>query len=215
MRIVELRHTIRADMPVYPGTEPPHLLPAGDYEKDGYRETLLELYSHTGTHIDAPAHIFPRGRTLDAFQPAQFAGQARVIDCRGLPAGAEIPASYITRYGTAAERAEFLLFCTGWDAHWGTDAYFGDYPCLSSAVLELIIAGRYKGIGFDVIGLDPAADARLMRHNRLFSARDDMINIENLQGLAQCLGGLFRFACLPLKFENSDGAPARAIAWLE
>lgn len=36
-------------------------------EKDGFRETLLEMYSHTGTHMDAPAHMLPKGRTLDDF----------------------------------------------------------------------------------------------------------------------------------------------------
>ena len=45
------------------------------------------------------------------------------------------------------------------DEYWGTDAYFGDYPCIDDEVLDPIIAGGYKGIGFDVIGLDPIADS--------------------------------------------------------
>ena len=58
MKIIDLTHTISEDMPVYPGTEPPVLKPANTYEKDGFRETLLSLYSHTGTHVDPPAHLF-------------------------------------------------------------------------------------------------------------------------------------------------------------
>ena len=54
MKIIDLTHTISEDMPVYPGTEPPVLKPANTYEKDGFRETLLSLYSHTGTHVDPP-----------------------------------------------------------------------------------------------------------------------------------------------------------------
>ena len=46
---------------------------------------------------------------------------------------------------------------------------------------------------------------------KLFSQRD-MIIIENLCNLDKCPKGLFDFACLPLKFENSDGAPVRAVA---
>jgi kynurenine formamidase len=41
-----------------------------------------------------------------------------------------------------------------------------------------------------------------------------MIIIENLCNLDKCPKGLLDFACLPLKFENSDGAPLRAVAWV-
>ena len=79
MKAIDLTHIITEDMPVYPGTEPPKLTPANSYERDGFKETLLSLYTHTGTHIDPPAHIFPDGRTLDEFPPEQFIGKALVI----------------------------------------------------------------------------------------------------------------------------------------
>jgi kynurenine formamidase len=34
-------------------------------DRHGFREKRLTLYSHTGTHIDAPAHMLPGGKTLD------------------------------------------------------------------------------------------------------------------------------------------------------
>ncbi len=214
MKVIDLTHVITEDMPVYPGTEPPGLTPANSYEKDGFKETLISMYSHTGTHMDPPAHLFPGRTTLDAFPPEQFIGKALVIDCRGLNAGEPITLSHIERYGEKAEEADFLLFNLGWDRLWGTEAYFGDYPCLSDAALDRIISGGYKGIGFDVIGLDPISDENLTRHKRLFSACD-IVNIENLCGLDKCPAGLFNFACLPLKTANADGAPARAVAWVE
>lgn len=61
MKAIDLTHIITEDMPVYPGTEPPKLTPANSYERDGFKETLLSLYTHTGTHIDPPAHISPMG----------------------------------------------------------------------------------------------------------------------------------------------------------
>mgnify|MGYP000488374211 FL=1 len=54
MTVIDLTHTIREDMPVYPGTEPPRLTTACTVSQCGYRETLLHMYSHTGTHMDAP-----------------------------------------------------------------------------------------------------------------------------------------------------------------
>ena len=78
----------------------------------------------------------------------------------------------------------------------------------------LSIAGDYKGIGFDVIGLDPIADENLTRHKKLFQNKD-IVNIENLKDLDKCGKGLFSFSCFPLKLENCDGSPIRAVAWFE
>lgn len=50
MKVIDLTHTIRESMPVYPGTEPPSFTPANTYEKDGFKETRLAMFSHTGTH---------------------------------------------------------------------------------------------------------------------------------------------------------------------
>ena len=96
MKMLDLTHCITPEMPVYPGTEPPRLTAACTMEKDGFRETLLEMYSHTGTHMDAPAHMLPSGRTLDDFPAETFAGRGFVVDCRG---AAEITLPMLRRQG--------------------------------------------------------------------------------------------------------------------
>ena len=214
MKVIDLTHTIKEDMPVYPGTDTPQFLPANSYEKDGFKETRLTMYTHTGTHMDPPAHLFAGRTTLDQFPAEQFIGKALVIDCRELADGEAITMAQVRRYGAQAEQVDFLLFNLGWDRKWGTDAYFGDYPCVDEEVLEYIKAGRYKGIGFDVIGLDPIADENLTRHKALF--RDtEIVNIENLKNLEQCGTEPFWFSCFPLKLEHCDGSPIRAVAWFE
>ena len=214
MKVIDLTHTIAPAMPVYPGTEPPSFQPANTYEKDGFKETKITMYTHTGTHMDPPAHLYPDRTALDAFPPEQFIGQALVVDCRSLGEGEAITMDFLTRYGEKAEAADFLLFYLGWDERWGKASYFGDYPCLDDAVLDYIIKGSYKGIGFDVIGLDPIADENLTRHKKLFAAKD-IVNIENLCNLGLCGSDLFRFSCFPLKISDCDGSPVRAVAWFE
>ena len=214
MKVIDLTHVMKEGMPVYPGTEPPRFDPANSYEKDGFRETRISMHSHTGTHMDPPAHLFPRRTTLDQFPPEQFIGKAVVIDCHDLAEGEAITMERIRRAGEDAEKADFLLFRLGWDQRWGTEAYFGDYPCLDGEVMDFILEGDYKGIGFDVIGLDPIADADLTRHKKLFAGKE-IVNIENLCHLDRCGKGLFWFSCFPLKIENSDGSPIRAVAWFE
>lgn len=214
MKVVDLTHVITETMPVYPGTEPPRFEPANTYEKDGFKETKLSIFTHTGTHMDPPAHLYPNRTTLDQFPADQFIGKAIAIDCRGLNKGELITLDQLTPYGDKISQADFLLFNLGWDKRWGTSSYFENYPCLGEDVLAMIIAGNYKGIGFDVIGLDPIADVNLTRHKKLF-LKNDIVNIENLCNLEQCGNDLFWFSCFPLKINRCDGSPIRAVAWFE
>lgn len=210
MTVIDLTHTIEETMPVYPGTEKPRLETANTYEKDYFKETRMTMYTHTGTHMDPPAHIFPEGKTLDQFPAEQFMGRALVIDCRDLKDGDTITMEHIRRYGEKAEQADFLLFNLGWDRYWGTDAYFGNFPCMDMEVLNYILAGNYKGIGVDAISIDPIDD--LTRHRILFR-ETDIVNIENLTNLHLCGEELFSFSCFPLKLRDCDGSPVRAVAW--
>lgn len=214
MKVIDLTHTICEEMPVYPGTEPPTFEPANSYEKDGFKETRISMFTHTGTHMDPPAHLFPNRTRLDEFPADQFIGKALVIDCRDLQEGSAITMEYLLRYQDRIDQADFLLFNLGWDKFWGTDAYFGDYPCIDEEVLTYIIRGNFKGIGFDVIGLDPISDVDLTRHKKLFETKD-IVNIENLKNLEQCGDQLFWFSCFPLKLNDCDGSPIRAVAWFE
>lgn len=40
MKVIDLTHTIKENMPVYPGTDTPKFIPANSHEKDGFKETL-------------------------------------------------------------------------------------------------------------------------------------------------------------------------------
>lgn len=213
MKVIDLTHTISENMPVYPGTDTPKLEVASTYEESGFKETLLSFFSHTGTHMDAPSHIFEQRTTLDAFPVEQFIGKGLVIDCSNLGEGQRITMKQIETVKERANQAEFLLFYTGWDKHWGTDTYFGDYPAITEEVADYLILTKKKGVGLDVIGIDPITDENLTIHHKLF-AETEMVVIENLTKLGEIGNELFTFYALPLKYENADGAPIRAVAVL-
>ena len=214
MKIIDLTQLMTASMPVYPGTEPPHLTVANTYETDGFRETLLSFFSHTGTHMDAPFHLFGDRTKLNEMPAAQFVGKALVIPCMQYGAGEEIGMEALAPVRRLADEADFLLFHTGWSRYWGKAEYFGDYPVPSLEVCRYALESGKKGLGFDTIGIDPIADEGLTRHRLLLSQRD-IETIENLTNPDKIGGGLFLFAALPLKYENADGAPVRAVAMLE
>lgn len=214
MKVIDLTQMISGDMPVFPGTEPAKLEVVNTYETDGFRETLFHISSHTGTHMDAPYHLFGERTKLDELPAAQFVGKALVIDCREVPVGGEIGMEYVERVRELADQAEFLLFCTGWDKKWGTAEYFGTYPVISMEICQYLLDSGKKGVGFDTIGIDPVAEMTLPRHKKLLS-NQDIIIIENLTKLEEIGGGLFTLAALPLKYRDADGAPTRAVAMIE
>ncbi|NCB30591.1 MAG: cyclase family protein [Clostridia bacterium] len=212
MHILDLTHTIRSDMPVFPGTQPPALSPANTIAQDGFAETLLSFYSHTGTHMDAPAHLFSQGIPLDAFPSGQFLGKGLVLDCT--KESGFIGMDVLQRAGRALDAAEFLLFYTGWSKRWGSAAYYEGFPCIDATVAAYIAACGKKGIGLDTISADPVTDGALPIHRQLLSGGKTII-VENLTNLDQIGSGLFTFCALPLKFVHADGAPVRALAILD
>ncbi|NOW05615.1 cyclase family protein [Clostridium beijerinckii] len=214
MKVIDLTHTISENMPVYPGTEKPKLEVASTYEKDGFKETLINMFSHTGTHMDSPAHLFSQRTTLDSFSAEQFVGKGIVVDCSNLKEGQKITMKYIETVKEKADTAQYILFYTGWDKYWGTDTYFGNYPYITEEVAEYLINSKKKGVGIDVIGIDPIKDENLTIHKKLF-AETDIVVIENLTSLDKVGNDIFTFCALPIKFKDSDGAPVRAIAILE
>lgn len=208
MKVYDLTHTIRNDMPVYPGTEQPQLTTACTIEEAGYRETLLHMFSHTGTHMDAPAHMLLDGAVLDSYDTDKFTGTAVVVDCRG---EADISLPLLKRYDL--DGVDFVLFCTGWDKKWGSPEYYEGFPCLTADAAAYLATLPLKGVGEDSISLDPCGSVDFPNHITLLRA--DFVNTENLAGLDALIGRRFTFVTLPLKFENSDGCSCRAIAMEE
>ena len=87
MLVHDLTHTITEDILVWPGTEQPKLSEGSTFERDGFRETRLEIFSHVGTHMDAPAHMRVDRPQLDELPASAFCGTAWVLDARGCALG--------------------------------------------------------------------------------------------------------------------------------
>ena len=213
-RAIDLTHEISPDMPTFPGDPKPSFKVNSDYENRKPCITDVSFNTHTGTHIDMPSHFFLGSRTLSDLPPDAFVGKALVIDCRDLAPGEQITKEHILKQGDLLNQASFLLFCTGWDKKWGTPEYFEGYPILDLFGAGLCCDGNFRGIGFDTPSVDLADDDRYWRHGQILSDNTVFI-IENLKNLDLIAGRLVDFAALPLKLADADGAPVRAIAWLD
>ena len=212
MSWIDFTHIIHPSMSTFPGTPAPELTTVATVPANYYRETKLTLYSHMGTHIDAPAHIIENGRTLDQFPADHFIGSAVIIPC---PIHSNEPylvidMSALEPYMDSAEAADFLIFSTGWEAKWkDSAAYRSGYPILAPDIAFFAATRHKKGVGVDT--LSPDRPDKLDFHRRFLSSEEGVI-IENLCNLAAApVGELFSLCALPLLFENADGAPARVM----
>lgn len=206
MSIIDLTHTLSPDMPVYPGTEPPVFLAGCTLEADGFLEKEITFFSHTGTHIDAPAHLVAGGKTLDRFGAGHFVGEALLVDVKPPQIGLDL----LTPYEKQIGKADFLILRTGWSRRWGRQDYFEDFPVLTVDAARWLTGQGLKGIGIDAISFDAVSTSDYAVHKTLLGA--DIILVENLAHLEALLKSTFRFICLPLKIREADGSPARAVA---
>ncbi|MBW6410620.1 cyclase family protein [Clostridium weizhouense] len=211
MKIIDLTHNISNNMPVFLKDEKPNLKQVNNVQDDGFSQTLLNIYSHNGTHMDAPLHVIENALTLDKMDVSNFMGLGIVIDCKDLVNAKEkiIDISYIEKNRINVEKAEFLIFNTGYFHKWGNKDYFKDYPILHENLINYIINHKKKGIGIDLMSIDIISSENLPIHNKIL--KNNIVIIENLTNLDRLGNDLFEFYALPLKYENSDGAPVRAI----
>ncbi len=210
MKLIDLTHPIAPNMPVYPGTEPPVFVTGCSLEEAGFLEKKITLYSHTGTHIDAPAHLLKNHKTLDMLPLDQFFGSALLLDVRAVTSK-KIGIQELEPHQDTIRQVQFLLLHTGWNQYWGSEKYFINYPVLSLEAANWLSRFDIKGFGLDTISADTADTKEYPVHKALL--RHNIIIIENLTNLANLPCNQFQFSCFPLSFTDADGSPVRAVAY--
>lgn len=210
MSLRDLSHGLTSGDP-YPGDPPATVSPHATMAEDGYRVAELACSTHSGTHIDAPAHLVPDGATLGEFEIGEFRFDARVVDCTEFGSRAAIPGAAIP---PADDSADLLVVHTGWSNHWGEDAYF-DHPYLSADAAAACVE-RGFAVGLDTPSVDPTPTENVRdeepaghpAHEELLGAGTLILeNLTNLGGLP----GRVTVHAYPLPVD-ADGAPVRAVA---
>jgi kynurenine formamidase len=207
MKVIDLSHTIEPGMPLFPGTKPPELTTLCTIKENGYSEKRISISSHTGTHIDAPAHILPTGVTFDQWSIDHFAGTGAVLDFTELQKP-YIEVEQLQPYESLIRQNEFILLRTGWSRYWGEPSYFEGYPVLSTEAARWLGNFQLKGVGMDAISVDEAGSIDLPVHHILLEC--GLVIIENLAHLEQLPAANFVFCCFPLKMEAAEASPIRA-----
>lgn len=166
--------------------------------------SLLTLSAHTGTHVDAPSHLIPGGKTVDALDLTAMVGLARVVEFDGPGA---ITAGFLKGIDSLSAD-ERILFKTRNSSLWEKQVFAEDYVGLSVDAADWLIANGVRLVGIDYLSIDAPGDANLPVHRALLA--NDVVVVESLN-LMQVSEGHYQLVCLPMKVGGSEGAPARVI----
>ena len=180
-----------------------------------------QLFSdHTGTHVDAPRHIFDDGKTVDQYPVDAYSGRAIGLDlreCDGKAITAEAIQQAEKKACRPVEAGDIVLLVTNhsklWEATPNGYAYLKNRPWVDPEAAQYLIDKGIKAIGIDVGGPDPLGDSSHIIHNMLLSR--DILIIESLANLESVMNRECMFLAFPLKLQGSTGSPTRAVAMLE
>src|SRR5918993_4351280 len=184
-RVQDLTQTITPETPVFPGNPQPVIEPLRTFEKDGYYANKLTFAEHTGTHLDAPAHLIPDAAFSNDLPVQQFFAPLAVIDIseRTLsdPDAQVMPEDLLaweSEHGPLPAGA-FVAMNSGWDARIGDPASFinkGDdnllhFPGFHEDATAFLVEERdITGIGVDTLSLDFGASQDFGTHLTLLGA---------------------------------------------
>jgi arylformamidase len=156
----------------------------------------IVMSTHGGTHADSPYHYDAAGKRIGELDLDIFMGPCRVIDARD---ESRIAASL---NGTPPRVLLRLM-----DKH-DPNIWNPDFRALAAGTVKLLAAHHVKLVGVDGPSVDPSASKVLPAHG---AARDaGMLILENLV-LSHVEPGDYELIALPLRFENLDASPVRAV----
>lgn len=205
-RVIDLSQTVRH------GVRGVEIEPFTSIEQGGWNSTTLKLYSHATTHMDAPRHFVPEGRTMDELDLDLCVGPAWVIDLGMLAPRELIEVGHLGAWVGRIGAGDRLLLRSGWSKRLGTAAYRDELPRISLGLARWLAA---KGIA--LVGVEPPSVAAVddleevtQVHRALLEA--GIVIVEGLQNLEALTAERVTFIALPLKIAGGDGVPVRAVA---
>lgn len=218
MQIIDLSHRL------YPGKEGRQLdakqinapeITGAPPESNHYIMHKVALDNHLGTHLEAPYHCVPDGAHLGTIPAERLVGRGVLLDVRGFGRQEAIPLETVqaaTEVAGGIKEGDVVLCMTGWEKHYGTDAYFTP-PYLSKAALIWIVEHGIKILGVDTTGaMNPD---RPDRENHLPLLETGAAYIENLTNLEALPPSGMMIVALPPAIEGVDAIPVRVVAIVE
>jgi len=202
MAIFDVTRPIFSNMTVWPGDEGV-LLERREKIPEGSSANVSRLHAgvHAGTHIDAPLHFIEDGKSVDQLDIRLFGGRVQVIDARDVEkAGKEFLSQY------SLQKGEAVFLKTGYSGRSLREPFFTGYTGLKDDGARYLLDLGVRVVGTDALSIECFGESMHPVHKLLLGS--EVLIIEGLS-LADIKPGGYRYVCLPILLQGSDGAPAR------
>lgn len=204
MIIIDISRRLNERLATYPLNPPYTREVIRDLPEFPSSLSRISLGTHTGTHVDAPRHVLPRGKGVESTPLEALIAPAIVADCRAVTEvitaedlrRVRIPVGHAVLLKTRNSAADPTVF----------DERF--VACDESAA-DFLVDLPVPAVGIDGPSIKKFR-VRDRTHHR-FLERGIPI-VEGLD-LSRASAGTYTFICLPLALEGADGAPARAVLY--
>ena len=204
MTLIDISVPIQPNMIVYEGDPGIEITPRLQIARgDPANVSLLSLGSHTGTHLDAPAHFLEGAATLERLPLEVLVGPALVA---AVSAEQLIGQSDLERLPLSGHTR--LLLKTRNSALWALGRFRSDYVALDLSGARYLIEQGIRLVGIDYLSIETYHAPGHPVHRALLEAGVVILEGLNLAGVEP---GVFELVCLPLAVTGIDGAPCRAV----
>ena len=219
MRPIELSHHL------YPGQEEYHLsaetgmveefLP--DYKGkrppgQWYIMTKVNMWSHVGTHMEAPFHYKEDGMDIAGVPLQQVVGECLLVDFSDKDVAESISLAALQERCQALRKGDILFVRTGLNHNYRTERSH-DRPYFSEEAIRWLAQDvQIACLGVDCSGIEERTRPRQPNHKMLFDHGIPLI--EHLAHLDQIAVERFYVAAVPLRLHGVDASPLSVIAFV-
>ena len=204
--VVDLTMTIHKNMK---GVD---IEPAKVIDVDGWNATTLHLYSHSGTHMDAPIHFNVKNETIDNLPVDKLISEAWIVDLTTIKPSELITIEHLKSIENLVEKGQSIVLHTGWSKLVATDAYRNELPRISEELAHWLGKKQINMLGVEPPSVADVNNIEEVTRIHTILMQHNIVIIEGLTNLEKLTSQKVTLIALPLKVENGDGAPARVIA---
>lgn len=204
MKIYDITHSLSTKLPCWDNNDRAIIKQTSNIKSgDVCNVTHIFINSHYGTHIDAPSHFIDDAKTIDKISLETLVGKVRVVDVSKY---SEITLDVIKKLNLEDE--DRVLFKTNSGNYMKVSDFKKDYVSLTLEAAKHLVDIGIKLIGIDYLSIESYDTKNYDVHKLLLNA--EIVIIEGLK-LDNIIPGDYDLVALPMKIENCDGAPTRAI----
>lgn len=205
IEIIDISVPVNDDLPVWPGDPKPILRKIQSIENnDAADVSVIEMCVHTGTHIDAPSHFIKDGADIESIPLEVLIGDAWVQRVEGN----NLDDTVLNSCGIPAACKRLLLHTSNSEL-WGEESDFNpDFSALTPAGAQWIVDRGIRLVGIDYLSIEKFQEPDNRTHQILL--QEGVVIIEGLN-LNKAETGAYELFCLPVRLDDAEGSPARAI----